>query len=152
PRWAAWVLAVIAAGAVVVAHVGAARRRARAGLAPVPTAALAPRIAAVAIAFPAIVALMNADRGLLVALLILLGFVVSFDVLLRRTRFGRYVFAVGGNAEAARRAGIPVDRIRVVVFTLSGALAACGGILAASRLLAVNQSSGAGDVLLNAIA
>jgi D-xylose transport system permease protein len=74
---------------------------------------------------------------------------VVFDFI---TRFGRYVFAVGGNAEAARRAGINVDRIRIQVFILCSALAACGGILAGSRLLAVNQSSGAGNVLLNAIA
>ena len=75
-----------------------------------------------------------------------------FDFLSKRTPFGRYIFAVGGNAEAARRAGINVDRIRILVFTLASILAACGGILAGSRLLAVNQSSGAGDVLLNSIA
>jgi D-xylose transport system permease protein len=67
-------------------------------------------------------------------------------------RFGRHVLAVGGNAEAARRAGIGVDRIRLVVFAAGSTFAAAGGILAASRLLAVNQSSGSGDVLLNAIA
>jgi len=61
------------------------------------------------------------------------------------------VFAVGGNAEAARRAGIRVDFIRITIFTLGSTLAAAGGMLAASRLLAVNQSSGSGDVLLNAI-
>src|SRR5207244_2558054 len=83
---------------------------------------------------------------------ILLGFVVVFDAVTTRTRWGRHVFAVGGNAEAARRAGIAVDRVRVLVFTLSATLAACGGILAASRLLAVNQSSGSGDVVLGAIA
>ena len=62
------------------------------------------------------------------------------------------MFAVGGNAEAARRAGISVTAIRLAVFTLAGTMAAIGGIIAASRLLAVNQSSGSGDVLLNAIA
>jgi D-xylose transport system permease protein len=91
-------------------------------------------------------------RGVPSAVLFLLGFVVVFDWITRRTRFGRYVFAVGGNVEAARRAGVNVDRIRVVIFGLCSALAACGGILAGSRLLAVNQSSGSGDVLLNAIA
>jgi D-xylose transport system permease protein len=84
--------------------------------------------------------------------LILLGFVVIFDYITRRTRFGRYVFAVGGNAEAARRAGISVPGIRLVVFAITSALAACGGILGASRLLAVNQSSGGSDLLLNSIA
>ncbi|XXX77226.1 hypothetical protein WMF30_00430 [Sorangium sp. So ce134] len=90
--------------------------------------------------------------GVPLALLLLLGFVLGFDLLLRRTRLGRYVFAVGGNAEAARRADIRVDAIRVAVFALRGALAAAGGVLATSLLLAVNQSSGGGDVLLNAIA
>jgi D-xylose transport system permease protein len=98
------------------------------------------------------VAVLNADRGVPLALLILLGFVVGFDFVTRRTRFGRYIFAVGGNAEAARRAGISVDGIRIAVFALSGTLAACGGILAASRLLAVNQSSGGSDFLLDVIA
>jgi D-xylose transport system permease protein len=91
-------------------------------------------------------------QGIPSAVLIFLGFIVVFDFIARRTQFGRYVFAVGGNAEAARRAGINVDRIRIIVFVLSSTLAACGGILAGSRLYAVNQSSGGGDILLNAIA
>ena len=82
----------------------------------------------------------------------MIGFIIVFDYIVRRTQFGRYILAVGGNAEAARRAGINVDRIRITVFVLSSTLAACGGILAGSRLFAVNQSSGGGDVLLNAIA
>jgi D-xylose transport system permease protein len=91
-------------------------------------------------------------RGLPLALLILLGFVSGFDLLTRRTRFGRHIYAVGGNEEAARRSGIKVDRVRILVFTLASTLAAAGGILAASRLLAVNQSSGSGDLLLLSIA
>jgi predicted ABC-type sugar transport system permease subunit len=67
-------------------------------------------------------------------------------------RFGRHICAVGGNAEASRRAGIKVRRVRVVVFALCSAMAAVGGIMAASRLFAVNQSSGGSDLLLLAIA
>jgi len=78
--------------------------------------------------------------------------VVFFDYVIRRTTFGRHILAVGGNAEAARRAGISVTAIRLAVFTIAGTMAATGGIIAASRLLAVNQSSGSGDVLLNSIA
>ncbi|MFT3837519.1 MAG: sugar ABC transporter permease [Myxococcaceae bacterium] len=92
------------------------------------------------------------DRGLPVALLVLLALLAGFDFLVRRTRFGRHLLAIGGNADAARRAGIHVQRIRIAVFALCSALAAFGGILAASLLRAVNQSSGSGDVLLNAIA
>ncbi|HEX2478650.1 MAG TPA: hypothetical protein VHK45_05180, partial [Geminicoccaceae bacterium] len=69
-----------------------------------------------------------------------------------KTRFGRHIYAVGGNAEAARRAGIRVARVRTIVFVLASTLAAAGAILAASRLLAVNQSSGSGNLLLLAIA
>jgi D-xylose transport system permease protein len=78
--------------------------------------------------------------------------VALVDLLTRRTRFGRYIYATGGNAEAAMRAGIDVRRVRMAVFALASTLAALGGILAGSRLLAVNQSSGSGDLLLNAIA
>lgn len=106
---------------------------------------------AAAVTFGA-VAFLNRDRGFPIALLILLGLVVIFDVISRRTRFGRHVFAVGGNAEAARRAGISVTAIRVAVFALASTLSALGGVIAAARLLAVNQSSGGGDLLLNAIA
>src|SRR4051794_2584571 len=70
----------------------------------------------------------------------------------RRTRFGRHIYAVGGNAEAARRAGINVARVRIVVFMLASSMGAIGGIMAASRRLAVTQSSGGSDLLLNAIA
>ncbi|MCB0122543.1 MAG: hypothetical protein KDE58_09885, partial [Caldilineaceae bacterium] len=105
------------------------------------------------------IALMSVNRnpnpavpiaGIPSGVLIFLAFILFFDYLTQRTRFGRYIFAVGGNAEAARRAGINVERVRILVFVLSSTLAACGGILAASRLFAVNQSSGSGDLLLNA--
>ena len=86
------------------------------------------------------------------AVLILLAFVVGMEYVVKRTGFGRHVFAVGGNAEAARRAGIRVNGIRVAVFGIAGTMAAIGGIMAASRLLAVNQNSGGNELLLLAIA
>jgi D-xylose transport system permease protein len=86
------------------------------------------------------------------AALIVVVLMILFSFVTERTRYGRHIFAVGGNAEAARRAGINVNRIKISVFTLASMLAAAGGILAASRLLAVNQQSGSGDVLLLAIA
>jgi len=78
--------------------------------------------------------------------------VVTLDLILQHTVFGRHMYAVGGNAEAARRAGINVTRIRTIAFVAGSTLAAFGGILAASRLSAVNQSSGSSDTLLIAIA
>ncbi|BBL80290.1 ABC transporter permease [Rubrobacter xylanophilus] len=144
-----------AAAAVIAAYAAAVfsgrRRELAAGLER-PLAPAVVRVVAVAAAVLAGVAVLNADRGLPLAVVIFLGFVVVFHLITKKTRFGRYLYAIGGNAEAARRAGIKVERVRVAAFTLCSALAAAGGILAASRLLAVNQSSGSGDILLNAIA
>jgi D-xylose transport system permease protein len=156
-----WIIAIaFIAGLGFTAFRERARRRHK-GVSNQPTIVIVGRLAAMALIILAAVALMSVDRnpshtipimGMPSAVLFLVGCVLVFDYITRRTKFGRYIFAVGGNAEAARRAGINVDRIRITVFILSSTLAACGGILAASRLYAVNQSSGSGDVLLNAIA
>ncbi|GAA0975364.1 ABC transporter permease [Acrocarpospora macrocephala] len=95
---------------------------------------------------------LSQDRGVPLALVIFTGFVVIVGIVMTRTRYGQSVYAVGGNSEAARRAGMKVQLIRTSVFVIAGMFAAIGGILAASRLFAVSQSSGSGDVLLNAIA
>jgi D-xylose transport system permease protein len=128
------------------------RRRRAAGLTVPPFAFVAVR--AVAVGASSIVAaiVLDTDRGISLSLLLLVGAVIAMDFVLRRVRVGRMIYAIGGNAEAARRAGIPVARVRILVFVLSSLFAAWGGILGASRLLAVNQSAGGGPVLLNAIA
>jgi D-xylose transport system permease protein len=110
------------------------------------------RIGLVAAVTIVAVAILNSDRGVPLALLILIGFVVGFEYVAQNTRFGRHVYAVGGNVEAARRAGISIERVRIACFAIAGTMAAIGGILAASRLLAVNQSSGGSELLLLAIA
>jgi D-xylose transport system permease protein len=127
-------------------------RRQAAGVPLVPLRVTVVRTVALAVVVVAATITFNRDRGLPLAAVILVGFVVLFDLLTRRTRWGRHLFAVGGNAEAARRAGISVDGVRMTVFTLCSMMAAIGGVLAASRLLAVNQSSGGSDLLLDAIA
>jgi D-xylose transport system permease protein len=129
-----------------------ARRRSSANLPARPMSEIVLRAVVLAIPLLIVVYVMNQYRGLPLALLIFGGLVVIFDLILRRTLYGRYVFAVGGNPEAARRAGINVTAIRVTAFVAASSLAAAGGILAASRLVAVNQSSGGSDILLNAIA
>ncbi len=144
---AALVIAVYAA-VVLVGH----RRRVAAGITGEGVAPLAIRIALVAIVAVVAMAILNSDRGLPLAVLILLAFVVGMEYVVKRTRFGRHVYAVGGNAEAARRAGIRLGGVRVAVFAICSTMAAIGGIMAASRLLAVNQSSGGSDLLLLAIA
>ena len=77
---------------------------------------------------------------------------VIVDLALRKTRWGRHVFAVGGNEEAARRSGIKVNRIYFSVFALTSVFAAVGGLLAAGQLTSVSQSSGTTDTNLTAIA
>jgi D-xylose transport system permease protein len=100
----------------------------------------------------AAVAILNSDRGVPLAVMILFAFVVGMEYVAKRTTFGRHVFAVGGSAEAARRAGIHVNRVKIAVFMISGTMAAVGGVMAASRLFAVNQNSGGNELLLLAIA
>jgi D-xylose transport system permease protein len=147
-----WVVAVVVIGLYAGVTLFGWRRRVAAGLTDTELAPLVARIVVVAGAIVATVAILNSDRGLPLALLILIVFVAGMEYVAKRTRFGRHVFSVGGNAEAARRAGIRVNLIRVTVFGIAGTMAAIGGILAASRLLAVNQSSGGSDLLLLAIA
>ena len=147
-----WILALVAIGAFAAFTLLGRQRRTRAGLKAPQLGQLVLRIILVAVAVLVAVWILNDDRGIPLAALILLGFVLLFYYITTRTTFGRHIFAVGGNAEAARRAGIGVTRVRVIVFAIAGTMAAIGGIMAASRLLAVNQSSGAGDFLLLAIA
>jgi D-xylose transport system permease protein len=128
------------------------RSRRAAGLTVQPLLFVAIRAVIVSVIVLLAVMTLDSDRGISSSLVIFVGLVIGMDYLLRRTRFGRMIYAIGGNAEAARRAGIPVKTVRTIVFVLASTLAAWGGILSASRGLAVNQSAGQGAVLLNAIA
>jgi D-xylose transport system permease protein len=147
-----WILGIAAIVAFAGSILMARRRRETAGLGVSPLINDVIKVALVAAAVIAAVAILNADRGVPLAVVIVVALMVIFTFITERTRYGRHVFAVGGNEEAARRAGININRIKVSVFTLASTLAAFGGILAASRLLSVNQQSGTGDVLLLAIA
>jgi D-xylose transport system permease protein len=147
-----WIFAIVAIAAFAGSILMARRRRETAGLGVAPLISDVVKVALVAAAVIAAVAILNADRGVPLAVVIVVVLMVVFTFITERTRYGRHVFAVGGNEEAARRAGINVNRIKLSVFTLASTLAAFGGILAASRLLSVNQQSGTGDVLLLAIA
>jgi D-xylose transport system permease protein len=147
-----WILAFVGVAALVASALRRRRRRERAGLQVEPVVALALRVGAASAAIVATVAVLNADRGVPLALLILVGLVLVVNTVLLRTPFGRHIYAIGGNAEAARRAGIRVTRVRTIVFMVASLMAAFGGVMAASRLLAVNQSSGGGDLLLMSIA
>jgi D-xylose transport system permease protein len=147
-----WILAVVVIAAYAASGFFERLRRTRAGLDPPPIVGYVIRVAAVAIGTIGAVAILTSDRGVPLAGLILVGFCALFVFITERTTWGRHLFAVGGNAEAARRAGIPVRRLRMTVFILASMFAAAGGVLGASRLQAVNQSSGGSDLLLLAIA
>ncbi len=147
-----WIMAFLFIGLYAALALRARQSRASEGLSAEPIGLVALRIGLVTVSVLVAVWVLNDDRGVPLALLIFLGFCLLFFYMTTRTTFGRHIFAVGGNAEAARRAGINVNRVRVVVFVLAGTMAAIGGVMAASRLLAVNQSSGSGDFLLLAIA
>ena len=149
---AGWLLGALFVVYVGVSGVAGRRRRLAAGLVAEPAAWVWARVIVIGLLTAGAVFVLDGDRGLPLSLVFLVGLVVIMDYVVSRTRFGRMIYAVGGNAEAALRSGIPVDRVRVAVFILASLFAAWGGMLAASRLLAVNQSSGSGVELLNAIA
>ncbi|KRA25921.1 ABC transporter permease [Microbacterium sp. Root61] len=152
PAWASYLVVALAVAAYAWTRVREAQRRAAANLVSQGYREIAIR-AGVLLALLTVAAwYLNLSRGVGVMFLFFLLLVVVMNFALTRTRWGRAVYAVGGSQEAARRAGIPVDRIYLSVFALCSSLAAVGGILAAARLAAVNQSSGAGDTNLNAIA
>jgi len=126
--------------------------RRREGLSVVPTPLVLAQIGGVSLLILVAVYICNLDRGVPFVGVLLLLFLVIFSYIATRTPFGRYVYAVGGNAEAARRAGIDVDRIRIYVFMLSSFMAGWGGIILASRLRSVATNSGGGSLTLYAIA
>lgn len=152
PPVVGWIVGIGFVAIYIAGSIWERRRRDAAGLHVSSRRAMLARILIMAAGVMLTITLLNADRGLPSAVVFFIGVIISFDFIIRRTIFGAHVFAVGSHAEAARRAGIDVDRVRVTIFALCSTLAALGGILAASRLLAVNQSSGGGDFLLNAIA
>lgn len=98
------------------------------------------------------VAITNNDRGFPLVGLILVVVAVMWAVVAERTRFGRHIYAVGGSEEAARRAGIDVDRIKIACFMITSFMAAFGGLVLASRLRSVDNSAGSGTLLLYSIA
>jgi|KBSMisStandDraft_5_1062788.scaffolds.fasta_scaffold247425_2 D-xylose transport system permease protein len=90
--------------------------------------------------------------GVPLGLLLMVGALVVLTFLSKRTTFGRHVYAVGGNAEAARRAGVNVPRIRILVFMIAGLMSGLGGIVLAARLQSVDLQAGSGELLINVIA
>jgi ABC-type xylose transport system permease subunit len=155
-----WALAVLVVLLYAALQLNRWRRQRARDLAHQPLIIVVARIALIAVVVLGVTAVLSIDRalsavvdlaGVPYAIPIVLVLLLVLTFLLGRTGYGRHVYAVGGNAEAARRAGIDVTRIRVSVFVIGSTMAAISGIMAASRLGSVTPGSGAGNTLLYAV-
>ncbi|GAB3794591.1 ABC transporter permease [Humibacter antri] len=152
PPWVAYIIVGIAALAVLGTGLARRRRRMLAQLPAEHPSVTILKAAALLVALCIVVWYLSLDRGTAIMPVLFLLLVVVFSYLLRRTRWGRSVFAVGGNVDAARRAGLPVTRTLVTAFMICSALAALGGVLSAARLGSATTLTGSADTNLNAIA
>ena len=152
PPWVAYTLAVIAALGMFASDWFRARRHIRAGLTAGSISVMILKSVLLLLVLVASVWYLATARGVGLMFLLFVVLVVIMNFFLTRTRWGRAVYAVGGNVEAARRAGIKVNRIYMSVLVLGTLFAALGGILASARLTAASLSSGGGDTNLVAIA
>jgi len=121
-----WIVMAVAVGVFALITLSGYRKRRAAAITSEPFGLLVARVAIVAAVAIVAISILNSDRGLPLALIILFAFVIGFQFLTTRTAFGRHLFAVGGSAEAARRAGISVAGIRVIALTLCSSMAAVG--------------------------
>jgi D-xylose transport system permease protein len=149
---AGWIITAIVLGIYIASVVSTFVSHRRHGV-PVrdPWLIIAKAVAVVAIAI-IVVVISNRDRGVPFVLLLMIAALLVLTFVAKRTTFGRHVYAVGGSAEAARRAGINVARVRLVVFMISGAMAGLGGVVLAARLNSVDLNAGGGTLLIDAIA
>ena len=156
---ATWIVMIaIAAVAGLFIFYGDFRRR-MAGLVAPPLSVTLLKIAGIVAAALIVAAIANTNRGRLIvvegmpwSVLVVLAILFVWTVLLGRTRFGRYIYAIGGNAEAARRAGISIVRIRTLAFMLCGLTAGMTGIIYASYLGSISNGVNGGQNVLNAVA
>ncbi len=152
PGWLSYLLAAAAAGALFGSGYEKMVRRRRANLSAQSLEVLVIRSVALLVGLEFVVWYLNQDRGVGWMVVFFVSLVLALNYAITRTRWGRSLMAVGGNAEAARRSGINVRNVYLSAFVLCSLFAAVGGILAAGRLASANLSSGTGDVNLNAIA
>lgn len=152
PPWAVYALVLIAALGILFGDLAKARRRRAAGLSVQSLTVTLTKAIVLAVVLAAVGWYLSTDRGTGVMFVFFVAIVVLMQFMLKRTRWGRSIFAVGGSVEAARRSGISTTFIYMSVFMLCSVLAIVGGLLSAGRLSAASQSAGAGDVNLDAIA
>ncbi|MFF0273284.1 sugar ABC transporter permease [Streptomyces sp. NPDC004330] len=149
---AAYVAAAVGVGLFLAASLLDAQRRRAARVPFRPLSEIVLRTVVIAALAFATAYILNQYQGLPLALLIFLVLLVVLDFVLRRTTYGRRIFAVGGNIEGARRAGISVPFIRMTVFSIAGTMAAVGGLFLAGQIQSASQTSGGGNLLMNVIA
>ncbi|MGK5691308.1 sugar ABC transporter permease [Streptomyces sp. URMC 128] len=149
---AAYGLAAVVTVAFFLSSFLGNRRREAAGVPSRPLSETIVRTVLLAIVAFAVAIVFNQYKGLPLAVVIFIVVLLVTDFVLRRTAYGRKVFALGGSVEASRRAGINVEMVRISVFAISGTFAAVGGLFIASKIAAANQGAGGGDLLMNAIA
>ena len=152
PHIVSYVLVLAAGVAIFATGYRTAARRREAGLTPPSLGGILARALIFTVALEIVAYYLNGDRGIPWMFGLFVGLVVAMDYALKRTQWGRSMTAVGGNREAARRAGINVRGIYMSAFVLCSSLAALGGVLSAARLASASQQAGTGDVNLDAIA
>jgi D-xylose transport system permease protein len=152
PALVSHALALVPGIVILLGGLRTRTRRQAVNLSAPSVASLLVRVVAITLLLQVVVAYLNHGRGVPWMFGLFLALAVAMDYALRRTRWGRSMNAVGGNREAARRAGINVNMIFTSAFVLCASLAALGGVLTAARLASASQQAGTGDVNLNAIA
>jgi D-xylose transport system permease protein len=152
PHWLSFTLALVPGIVMIVFGLAVRKRRQAVNLSSKPLSGLLIKAAILTLGFEFAVYYLNLGRGVPWMFALFVALVVVVNYALTKTQWGRSMFAVGGNREAARRAGINVRRIYMSAFMLCSTLAALGGVLSASRLASSSQQAGTGDVNLNAIA
>jgi D-xylose transport system permease protein len=148
----AYILATVGVAALLVGSLVEQTRRRKAGVPFRPTSEILLRVVALAVVAYVAAFVLNKSAGVPNALVIFLVTLVICDFVLRRTTFGRKVFAVGGGIEAARRAGISVAAVRISVFAIAGGFAAIGGLFLAAQTYTATLQAGSGNLLMLAIA
>ncbi|MDT0158796.1 sugar ABC transporter permease [Microbacterium sp. ARD32] len=152
PPWLAYTIAGVVVLAIVFNDVTKARRRAKSGLSNGPTSLIVIKAVAIAVVAFAAITWLATNRGVAVSFLLFIILVAVMATMLTRTRWGRWIYAVGGNEEAARRAGINVKAIYISALMVGTVLATLGGLMLAARLTAASISTGGGTTNLVAIA
>ncbi|HVX81146.1 MAG TPA: sugar ABC transporter permease [Devosiaceae bacterium] len=152
PRPLSYLLALLPGLVTLIVGWRTANRRRAAGLSAPPAWQFVLAAIALVVALEFLVYYLNLDRGVPWMFALFVALTVALNYALTRTKWGRSMTAIGGNREAARRAGIKVDAIYSSAFVLCAGLAALGGVLSAARLASASQQAGTGDVNLDAIA